>query len=180
MPLRGKLGDDPAPRDALHLAFKMGILNRCLQIADGLWNLPDSSAVRPRGSGFLWRNFNTCPHCQKHVRLELIDRLNEWGPIISRSDGATFHIVLGGRPLAYPAGRPAGKTGMMSVGFWYAHDVYGDSRESLVVILRDPPSGGVSLVRYLETIADKLSDQLRKAGCLPCLCVFDGQRLKQL
>ena len=70
-------------------------------------------------------------------------RLNEWGPMISRSDGFDFHLVLGDRPIGYPAERAAGKSEMMSAGFWYQHEANGGSTETVVVIVRNPPELGL-------------------------------------
>jgi len=125
----------------------------------------------------LWKNFNFCPHCRNHGRRDLVDRLTEWGPVISRSDGKTFHLVLGDRPLSYPAEKSSGNTGMMSAGFWYVHDPSGDSTEVVVVILRNPPRGGVPLLRHLEIVSDRLAEKLSKPKRLASLYEFDGSRL---
>lgn len=110
----------------------------------------------------------------------MLERLNEWGPMISRSDGVNFHLVLGDRPIEYPAERAAGKSEVKSVGFWYVHEGNGGSTETVVVILRRPPSGGVPLLHHLEMVADKLYEKLRKASRLSCLYEFDGQNLQQV
>ena len=51
------------------------------------------------------RNFNLCPHCIHHGEPGLLCRLCESMPMISRSDGKTFHVLLADRPLAYPQER---------------------------------------------------------------------------
>jgi hypothetical protein len=107
----------------------------------------------------------------------MLERVTEWGPMISRSDGVNFHLVLGDRPVEYPAGQGAGKSDMVSAGFWYVHEANGGSTETVVVILRRPPFGGVSLLRHLETVADKLYEKLHKSSRLSCLYEFDGQWL---
>ena len=128
--------------------------------------------------GLRWMNFTVCPHCQAHGRPCMLERLNEWGPMISRSDGINFHLLLGDRPIEYPSERAAGKSEMKSAGFWYVHEANGDSTETVVVILRRAPKGGVALIRYLEIVADKLYEKLQMASRLPCLYEFDGQRLR--
>jgi hypothetical protein len=110
----------------------------------------------------------------------MLERQNEWGPMISRSDGINFHLVLGDRPIEYPSERIAGMSEMKSAGFWYVHEGNGDSTETVVVILRRPPKGGVELIRYLEMVADKLYEKLQKASRLPCLYEFNGQQLNQV
>jgi hypothetical protein len=127
-----------------------------------------------------WRNFNICPHCELNGRQYFLERLNERGPVISRSDGLRFHLVLGDRPIEYPQERSGGRSDMKSVGFWYLHEENGDSTETVVVILRRPPSGGVRLLRQLEVVADELFDKLSKSSRLPNIFEFDGQRLHQV
>src|SRR5258708_587854 len=83
----------------------------------------------PRPPRLRWMNFKMCPHCLANERPGMLKTLNEWWPIISRSDGANFHLVLGDRPIFYPAGRAVGKAAMMSAGFWYVHEANGGSPE---------------------------------------------------
>jgi hypothetical protein len=127
-----------------------------------------------------WMNFSFCPHCVANGRPYRLQRLSEWGPMISRSDGVNFHLVLGDRPIEYPAERATGKTEMMSGGFWYLHEANGDSIETVVVILRSARGCGVALLRHLELVADRLYEKLRKSSRLSCLYEFDGQHLHQV
>jgi hypothetical protein len=137
-------------------------------------------ASEVRAPRLRWRNFNVCPHCKQNGRPYLLERLNERGPVISRSDGLRFHLVLGDRPIEYPQERSAGRSDMKSVGFWYVHEANGDSTETVVVILRRPPKGQLALTHHLELVADKIYEKLRKTSRLPCLYEFDGQRLHQV
>jgi hypothetical protein len=134
----------------------------------------------PRSPRLRWMNFNVCPHCLAHKRPCMLERLNEWGPMISRSDGLNFHLVLGDRPIEYPSERAAGKSELKSVGFWYVHEANGDSTETVVIILRRPPRDGVCLLHHLELVADKLYEKLRKSSRLPCLYEFDGHNLHHI
>jgi hypothetical protein len=134
----------------------------------------------PRPPRLRWMNFNVCPHCQAHGRPSMLERLNEWGPMISRSDGINFHLVLGDRPIEYPSERDSGRSEMKSAGFWYIHEGNGGSTETVTVILRHPPIGGVPLLHYLEMVADRLYEKLSTSSQLSCLYKFDGQRLHQV
>ena len=145
-------------------------------------DLPSSSSIRgdshqPR---LRWMNFNVCPHCVASGRHALIERLHEWGPVISRSDGRLFHLVLGDKPIEYPQERSAGHSNMKSIGFWYLHEANGGSTETVVVILRRPPLDGISLLRHVEMVADKLFEKLLKSSRLPCLYEFEGQQLHEI
>jgi hypothetical protein len=66
-----------------------------------------------------FRNFNVCPHCESNGEEALLSRLSEGIPMISRSDGKTFHLLLADRPLPYPAERGEHPTQTVSVCFWY-------------------------------------------------------------
>ena len=65
-----------------------------------------------------FRNFNVCPHCESNGEEALLSRLSEGIPMISRSDGKTFHLLLADRPLPYPAERGEQVTPTVSVCFW--------------------------------------------------------------
>jgi hypothetical protein len=144
------------------------------------WRSTTSSPDADRQPRVRWRDFSLCPHCRVNGRTSLLVRLNEWGPMISRSDGYDFHLVLGDRPIEYPAERAAGKSEMKSVGFWYQHEANGGSTETVVVILRKPPKVWASLIRHLEAVADRLYVKLCKSGRLACLYEFDGDRLREV
>src|ERR1700675_592094 len=179
LPLRGNLRDGPTKRDALLLESYMLTLSRAphvgIDLSRSAGALADHTGQpRPR-----WMNFNICPHCLAHGRLGHLERLDEWGPMIFRSDGRLFHLVLGDKPIEYPQEKGAGRSDMKSVGFWYLHEGNG-STETVVVILRRPPRAGDLLLRHLELLADKLFEKLRKSSRLPCLYEFDGQDLRQV
>jgi hypothetical protein len=152
----------------------------------------DNSDRRWKPSHRFFRNFGICPHCKKTARPFLLDRLNDEEPMISRSDGESFHLVLGDRPICFPAERSAGKTGMVTAGFWYVTERKTDSRkagessqatgttETVVIILRNPPRRGAELTRHLETVADRLADKLAKPEELRTLYEFYGNQLHRV
>jgi hypothetical protein len=127
-----------------------------------------------------WINFNICPHCVTNKRRALIEWQSEWGPIISRSDGVNFHLILSDRPVTLPWKRSADRTGMIVAGFGYVHEGNGGTTENVTVILRKPPRGGVRLLQQLETVANKLADELWKSSNLRSLYEFDGRGVRQV
>jgi len=135
-------------------------------------------------SGTLLRNFEICPHCERIGRSPLVERLNEAGPVISRSDGITFHLVLGDRPISFPAEKSSGKTEMLTAGYWYMRERSDGSpqvTETVVVLLRRPPGRrGAALMHCLETVADKLAEKLTKPDDLATFYEFDGHRLVRI
>jgi hypothetical protein len=163
----------------------MGISDFRLRLLAGAFAVDGSNSLSSQPRRFL-RNFQVCPHCERLGRQSIVERLDERGPVISRSDGESFHLVLGDRPISYPAEKSSGKTGMMTVGFWYVRERNRESgemtpcTETVVVILRKPPTSGVSLMRHLEKLADHLAERLIKPGDLATLYEFEGTRLQRV
>jgi len=166
----------------------MGISDFRLRLFSGFLAPDDSGEVlKP-----YFRNFGVCPHCQKKRGPFLLDRLNDEGPMISRSDGETFHLVLGDRPISFPAEKSSGKSEMMTAGFWYVSEPTAESRETgkstgtdgitetVVVILRKPPNKGVPLMHHLELLADKLAEKVTQLGRLAALYEFDSKQLHRV
>jgi hypothetical protein len=163
----------------------MGLSDFRLRLFSGTLGPNDSVQVlKP-----FFRNFGVCPHCQKKGGPFLLERLNDEGPMISRSDGESFHLVLGDRPISFPAEKSSGKTSMMTAGFWYVSEpnprslVTGESTgtngftETVVVILRKPPKSGAPLMRHLELLADTLAEKISQVGRLNTFYEFDGKQL---
>ena len=113
-----------------------------------------------------YRNFNLCPHCLEHGEPALLCRLRESLPMISRSDGQRFHLVLADRPLPYPLERSAGPTRRISVCFWYSHVNQPAETRSTIVILRATETNCPEIFRTIETVADLLAAELVRQGCL--------------
>jgi hypothetical protein len=83
----------------------------------------------------VYRNFNLCPHCRHRGRQALLCRLCEGLPMISRSDGESFHLYLADRPIPYPNEIAAGATHRISACYWYSHVRGNDQTRSAVVVL---------------------------------------------
>lgn len=133
------------------------------------------------------RNFQSCPHCEKKGCNPFVERISDCAPIISRSDGETFHLILGDRPISYPAEKTSGKTEMVSAGFWYVkepgvkeHDDKGGVRAGTVVVVLRKRPGGIGLLRQLEIVADRLVEKINKTPFIETLYEFDGDRLSKI
>src|SRR6266436_5826124 len=83
--------DDPRERDALVSEVGSAMFGLSNKKSEGDPESP--SQWKPPGA--LWRNFHLCPHCQENGRRGLFERLNPILPIISRSDGVSYHLVMG-------------------------------------------------------------------------------------
>jgi len=147
------------------------------------WPSYRESLEKLKPSRGLFRNFQWCPHCERMGRHPVIARLNEAGPVLSRSDGETFHLVLGDRPISFPAEKSSGRTEMKTAGFWYITERNGANNaftQTVVVILREAPRGGAPLLHHLEMVADELADKLAKPEPLETLYEFEGNRLQRV
>ena len=164
----------------------MGISAFRLHLFSRLLSLDHSEETSARAVP-LYRNFKLCPHCEKTGGPFLLGLRNESYPVISRSDGTSFHLILGDRPISYPDGRTSGRTAIKSVGFWYVREKEAGSRdsmwaraatESVVVILRRPPRADAALADHIETLADLLAEKLSKLEELARLYEFNGHRVQ--
>ena len=113
-----------------------------------------------------YRNFNLCPHCVNVGQQALFSRLSECLPMISRSDGETFHLFLADRPLPYPLERNASPSNKISVCFWYTHVRRPNRTFSSIVILEGCQTNSPSIFRKIELIADLLANTLTREGRL--------------
>lgn len=126
-----------------------------------------------------WINFTVCPHCLTNNRPAVLERVNKESPIISRSDGLNFHLVLGSQPIGYPPRRPGGR-GYCSAGFWYVHEGPQVSSEIVVVLVRDRFLTERSLLQILNFAADELYEKLERTGILDGAYEFEGGRLHRV
>lgn len=127
-----------------------------------------------------FRNFNLCPHCALRGEDALLCRLCEGMPMISRSDGKTFHLLLADRPIPYPNERKSGRTQKLSVCFWYSHGLDSHNTYSTVVVLPRKSAIQASLFREIESLADLLSIELLQAGGLAKMYEFAGEKLNKV
>jgi len=126
------------------------------------------------------RNFNLCPHCLLHGQPGLLCRLCESMPMISRSDGDTFHLLLADRPLAYPQERKSTARDGVSVCFWYSHVATGSDTHTTVVILPEMRLHQPVIFRVIDSIADLLAGKLLHTNRLASCYQLSGHSLQPL
>lgn len=129
------------------------------------------------------QNFEYCFHSERTGRPSAAERLNEADPIISRSDGDSYHLVLSERTISFPAERSSVKSGRLIAVFWCVKDENDEAAqvtETVAVILRNPPKRGVALRCHVETVADRLAEKFGKTDALATLYEFDGNRLRKV
>ena len=127
-----------------------------------------------------FRNFNFCPHCEGHGGEALLSRLSEGIPMISRSDGRNFHLLLADRPLPYPAERATGPTRTTSVCFWYVYGEEISATKSTVVIFECGASPKEKMYRQIEFVADVLADELLRRRKLAVFYNLQGNSILEL
>jgi hypothetical protein len=127
-----------------------------------------------------FRNFNVCPHCESNGEEALLFRLSEGIPMISRSDGRNFHLLLADRPLAYPAERGGVPTRTVSVCFWYLYGAGTDATKSTVVLLEGAFGPRANIFRQIEFIADVLADELLRRRSLAVFYNMQGSEILEL
>ncbi len=127
-----------------------------------------------------YRNFNLCPHCIGHGEAGLLCRLCESMPMISRSDGRDFHVLLADRPLAYPQERYSETPDCVSLCFWYSHIATGSVTHAVVVILPQARLDQPVLFREIDSVADLLAEKLLHTDHLGSLYRFSGNALQAL
>ena len=126
------------------------------------------------------RNFNLCPHCMNRGEPGLLWRLCESMPMISRSDGKTFHVLLADRPLVYPQERHSSAPSCVSVCFWYSHVATGSTTHAVVVLLPDARLDQPSLFRVIDSVADLLAEELLHTDHLASFYQVSGNSLRLL
>ena len=119
-----------------------------------------------------YRNFNLCPHCIAAGKEPLLWRYHEGLPMISRSDGVTFHLLLADCPRPYPAERSSGKTHQLSLCFLYEHGSLQGPRATVIVVPDHWPAQ-LSVYRWIESITDIVAFYLSIHGSLPDIVEID-------
>jgi hypothetical protein len=106
--------------------------------------------------------------------------MSEGMPMISRSDGRSFHLLLADHPLPYPAERVAGPTRTTSVCFWYVYGEEMSATKSTVVIFECSASSRDKMYRRIEFIADVLADELVRRRELAVFYNLQGNSVLEL
>jgi hypothetical protein len=126
------------------------------------------------------KNFSTCPHCKSKGRPDIIVRITENTPLISRSDGATFHLFLQDWP-APQYGKSGGiVAGRVIIHFRYAQDNLGLQSEPIAVVLSTFDKTRDEVVKQIEDVADLLAEDLRSGKRLSLAYDFKDGHLKSL
>lgn len=126
-----------------------------------------------------YRNFNICPHCERWGADPTLYRMSESMPMISRSDGKSFHLLLADRPLPFPVEKE-GRADRLSLCFWYVYENGASCAGSAIVLLPDLRATKAFLFRQIEFVADLLVEELQRRRSLCGLYELKDSSLQKL
>ncbi len=106
--------------------------------------------------------------------------MSESMPMISRSDGKNFHLVLADRPLPYPVERHGARSQQLSLCFWYADGRPPSATNSSLVLFPAVSENGHEIYREAEYIADLLAAKLVQEHSLAVLYRLSGNSLRKV
>ena len=132
---------------------------------------------QPPGPVAITKNFSTCPHCESKGRAGIVVRITENTPLISRSDGTTFHLFLQDGP-APQYGKGGGLiAGRALAHFRYAQDNLGLESEPVAIVLNTFGKTRDEVVKQIEDVADQLAKELRSGHRLSLAYSFKDGKL---
>jgi len=121
-----------------------------------------------------YRNFSVCPHCTKQAKEDVLWRLSEGFPMISRSDGETYHLLLADHPRAFPAELSFSASGV-SLCFMYEHLATGNVTQVALVVIFGKADCPRLTYRQIEELADLLAGNLMESSGLPSFQMLEAE-----
>lgn len=125
--------------------------------------IPPPKGVKPAATEpEVSKNFIVCKHCLLNGRPGRLPRVSADTPVISRTDGRTYHLFLLFGPTPQPS--PAGATvpGRYLVHFRYALDWKNLSNEPVTVMIEAKLQPRPVVMQKTEMVADKISEILEE------------------
>lgn len=126
---------------------------------------PDIHATQPKATEpklepEFESNFRVCKHCLLNGRPGLLPRVTKDTPVISRSDGRSYHIYLQYGPTLQPSPVGAVIPGVYLVHFRYALDSKNLLDEPVIVVI-NPVLQPYPVIKIVEIVTDKLAAILK-------------------
>ena len=128
----------------------------------------------------MYKDFLECPHCEENSRQTSMVPLRWMAPIVTRSDGSRFHLLLIDMPTKFSPGRRDIPSGCLAAGFWYVHVAFAPTPITVSVLLTAPPMEFAVLEGQLRQIADLLAEELLTGRPLCPQYEFDGEHLTEM
>jgi hypothetical protein len=130
--------------------------------------------------GSNYKNFSSCPHCAAKGDSGMIVRMTESSPLISRSDGSTYHLFLQDGPNRRYRSSGELIAGELIATFRYAHDKFSLRSEQLRIFIKNPGQSNDEITKQLEDVADRLAVALQGGSKLARLYTFENGTLSQV
>jgi hypothetical protein len=108
------------------------------------------------------KNFTHCPHCAFLGKPRLIRPATRRTPLVSRSDGRTFHLYLEESGMHLRSSDPQSEPQVYAL-FRYDLDPCSVKAESTLVIITDAGADELQALTKLEQAADLMADLLQRA-----------------
>lgn len=125
------------------------------------------------------KNFYNCPHCVAKGDAGMIVRTTDRGPLISRSDGATYHLFLRDGPNSRYDQSGGLIAGQMIATFCHAQDNLAPKNETLRILLKNPGHSRDELIKHLENVANRLAVALEGGNKLAGSYTFKDGMLRR-
>jgi hypothetical protein len=126
------------------------------------------------------KNFLVCPHCKTYGLQRRIVRATEQTPLVSRSDGRTYHLFLQYGPGRRPSKKSSTAREEYVTHFRYALESESIANDPVVVVLKVSGQTKVSLNNIIEEVADKLAHDLEEGKKLAPFYNYQNQKLAEL
>lgn len=125
-------------------------------------------------------NFEICPHCKAKGNSGIMMRLYEHTPLITRSDGKNYHLLLFDGPSIWYGRNGTPIAGRAVAGFYYASDKLRIDHAQIVVILRTVGLKRPEVVAAIEESATLLAKILESSQRPEQAYLFDAGQLSKL
>jgi hypothetical protein len=125
-------------------------------------------------------NFGICPHCALHGQKGIVFLASKDTPLISRSDGESFHLWLAIGPDIWYAKDGSPVAGRMATNFQYAADKQGIAGEQVSVVLRTYQLNAAAVQTAVRDVADILAEMIASGKRLATAYFYDNGTLRLL
>jgi hypothetical protein len=126
------------------------------------------------------KNFLICPHCNAHGLQRRIVRATEQTPLVSRSDGRTYHLFLQYGPGRRLSKRSGTKREEYIIHFRYALESEHIANDPVVVLFKIAGQSKEDAQKIIEEVADELATHLEDGKRLAPFYTFQNRKLTVL
>ena len=126
------------------------------------------------------KDFETCPHCVAANKAGNIVRMETRTPLISRSDGDTYHLYLFSGPDPWHAKSGGIAAGRAASSYFYTSEQLGIDRGAVTVVFRTIGLDERGVEEAMRDAADQMAAILSSGCCLAHELYYDRGHLSVL